>query len=100
MRTWSAHSSQNFSGHAAALAATMPEQLGLMYATCSGSESNDLALRVAKKANLHGELDDDVVRFTKPTYAATELQSDGISTFKPGECMPFRTLVQGPCMSL
>ena len=66
----------------------MPEQLGLMYATCSGSESNDLALRVAKKASMQGE-HDDVVRITISTSGATELQSDVVSIFKPGECMPF-----------
>ena len=44
----------NFSSHAEALAATMPPPLDVMYATCSGSESNDLALRVARAASPNG----------------------------------------------
>lgn len=48
---------QGFPSRAEALTATMPEPLrsGVMYATCSGSESNDLTLRVAKKSRSHGE---------------------------------------------
>ncbi len=64
--TASTLSAQNFSSHAAALAALMPEPLEIMYATCSGSESNDLALRVAKKANQHGE--PSKLAGSKPTY--------------------------------
>lgn len=37
----------NFVSHAEALVATMPAPLAVMFATCSGSESNDLALRIA-----------------------------------------------------
>lgn len=44
----------NFVSHAEALVATMPPALAVMLATCSGSESNDLALRVATTNNQHG----------------------------------------------
>ena len=44
----------NFVTHAEALAATMPPSLTVMFATCSGSESNDLALRIATTNSRHG----------------------------------------------
>ena len=44
----------NFVCHAEALAATMPPSVSVMFATCSGSESNDLALRVATTNSQHG----------------------------------------------
>ncbi len=44
----------SFVCHAEALAATMPPSVSVMFATCSGSESNDLALRIATTNSQHG----------------------------------------------
>jgi ethanolamine-phosphate phospho-lyase len=54
LNTNSRYLHENFSSHAEQLTATMPEPLSVMYATCSGSESNDLALRVARANSPHG----------------------------------------------
>lgn len=56
LNTNSRYLHQGFPSHAEALLSTMPQPLssGVMYATCSGSESNDLALRVARKHSREG----------------------------------------------
>lgn len=50
----------NFVSHAEALVATLPPPLAVMFATCSGSEANDLALRIAITNSAHGA---ELVRF-------------------------------------
>jgi hypothetical protein len=53
LNTNSRYLHSNLVRHAEALTATMPEPLSVMYPVCSGSEANDLALRVAR-ANTDG----------------------------------------------
>ena len=70
LNTHSRYLHGNFVSHAEALVATMPPSLNVMLATCSGSESNDLALRVAVTSNPHGVSPSPAAAAT-PTCRAT-----------------------------